>query len=138
MQFHRCFALCQCLCSPAVQLSFSPLCAPGSSPEVYRQSRPLSAPFLTVKLARLQAEHKTEVDMKIMAAPRLLVEADGNKEEGCLLPGTTPPCLMPDVYYPPPGSHLTSFPTCAALLKLAKKTLFASKLQVAITDVQGP
>ena len=92
MQFHRC-ALCQCLCSP-VQLSFSPLCAPGSSPEVYKQSRPLSAPFLTVKLAELQAEHKTEVDMKIMAAPRLLVEADGNKEEGCLLPGTTPPCLM--------------------------------------------
>ena len=94
MQFHRC-ALCQCLCSP-LQLSFSPLCAPGSSPEVYRQSRLLSvsAPFLTVKLAGLQAEHKTEVDMKIMAAPRLLVEADGNKEEGCLLPGTTPPCLM--------------------------------------------
>ena len=49
---------------------------------------------IRICMAMLQAEHKTEVDMKIMAAPRLLVEADGNKEEGCLLPGTTPPCLM--------------------------------------------
>ena len=35
---------------------------------------------------------------------------------------------QPDVYYPPPGSHLTSFPTCAALLKLAKKNIVCVKV----------
>ena len=62
------------------------------------------------------------------------LEADGNKQEGCLLPGTTqtPP------WQPPPTPHLTSWKLLTRFPSLLKqaKTKAESKMQVAITDIQ--